>query len=425
MTWVDVLMVLLRIVFAVVVPLLFVPIFVWLERRGASYIQDRSGPNRCHIGGITLFGLIQPIADAVKLIFKEDLTPRHIKNKFYFYIAPAILFSASLLTFAVIPFADSVEIGDKSYLMQAIPTDIGILWFLGIAGIAVYGIILAGWASHNKYSILGGLRASAQVISYEVPMGLALIGILICYGTVDLNQMVRTQSELLFGFLPNWGIFLQPFGFLLFMIAAIAESNRTPFDCAEGESEIVGGYHTEYSSMKFALFFMGEYVAMFVSSALIATLYFGGYNIPYVTTEMLRENSMLVAAILMVIVPVAFLAFIFWMHRTNRSHYTTADDKRTRETKILTWAFLVVMFGIQGLLGISILAGDAASQMLTVVIQIVVFLMKTFFFGFLYVWIRWTLPRFRYDQLQNLGWKYLLPLALLNIFITGAVVVCL
>lgn len=427
MSGVDILMVVLRLAFAILVPLTFIVIFVWMERRGASYIQDRSGPNRANVGGFTLGGLVQPVADAVKLIFKEDLTPGHIRNKFYFMLAPAIVFAAALLTFAVVPFADDITIGDKTYMMQGIPMDVGILWFLGIAGFAVYGIILAGWSSHNKFAMLGGLRATAQVISYEIPLALAVIALLGVYGSVHLNDMVRYQGELLWGFVPAWGIVVQPIGFLLFMITAVAEANRTPFDIAEGESEIVAGYFTEYSSMKFALFFMGEYVAMFVSSAIIVTLYFGGYHIPWLNTETLRENATTVAQTLLVLVPLFFAMFILWMRKNSRCHYDRPNDPRVREANVLTVVFIGLAAAIELvlLLALSMGLGEMGAQILTMIIQIIVFILKTFLVGFLYVWIRWTLPRFRYDTLQLLGWKVLLPIALVNIIVTAVVVLSL
>jgi NADH-quinone oxidoreductase subunit H len=424
MSLLDVVMVLIRVLFGVIVPLTFVVIFVWMERRGASFIQDRAGPNRCNIGGFTLGGLIQPVADAVKLVFKEDILPAHVEHKFYFVIAPAIVFLTSLVAFAVIPFADVLVIGESRYVMQAIPMDIGILWFLGIAGFAVYGFILAGWASHNKYGILGGLRASAQLISYEIPMGLALVSVLMVYGTVHLTEIAQFQGELLFGFLPAWGIILQPLGAIIFITTAFAEANRVPFDLAEGESEIVAGYHTEYSSMKFAMFFMGEYVAMFVSSALIVTLFFGGYQIPWLDTQKMVTYSKQIIIALIILLPILSVFFTAWMKKNNKSHYDRPNDPRVRETRILT----KVIYGLVGLVVIGLvlyllfLTGSVYDRVLVVVLQVIVFLVKTFLMGFVYIWVRWTLPRFRYDQLQILGWRILLPLALLNIVVTGAVI---
>ncbi len=427
MSALDFLLVIVRIAFGVFVPLSFVAVLVWMERRGAGYFQDRSGPNRCHVMGFRAGGLIQNIADAVKLIFKEDIVPGHITHKFYFILAPTLVFITAILSFAVVPFADTLILGENSYVMQGIPTDVGILWFLAVVGFGVYGIILAGWSSHNKYGVLGGLRAAAQVISYEIPMGLAIVSLLTIYSTVNLSEMAQYQGQLLFGFIPMWGVFLQPLGVIIFIVAAFAETNRTPFDLAEGESEIVAGFHVEYSSMKFALFFMGEYVAMFVSSALIVTLYFGSYQIPWFSTETLANNAKPVVIFLMLAIPAAAYLFNNWMKKNNRSHYNRPNDPRVRETQVYSavlWSLVVFLEII--FIGFLIFStGGAGARILVALLQISCFLFKTFLMCFVYVWVRWTLPRFRYDQLQKLGWQKLLPLALLNIFITSAVVVSL
>jgi NADH-quinone oxidoreductase subunit H len=427
MSQLDILLVLLRVAFGAFVPLCFIAVLVWLERRGAAFFQDRAGPNRANIFGFRAAGLVQNAADGIKLIFKEDVIPGHSTHKFYFVLAPLIVFFCALVSFAVMPFADTLVLEGKRYIMQGIPMDLGILWFLAITGFAVYGIILAGWSSHNKYGVLGALRASAQVISYEIPMGLALVSLLVVYGTVNLNEMVHFQGQLLFGFIPMWGIVLQPLGAIIFIVAAFAETNRTPFDLAEGESEIVAGFHVEYSSMKFALFFMGEYVAMFVSSSIIITLFFGGYQIPWLSTETLVGYAKPLAMLLIGLVPVAAVLFCAWMMKNNKSHYDRPNDPRVREAKVyrvIIWMMVVVVEAI--LIGYLLYAaGGAADRVLVVLLQIATFLVKTFMMCFVYVWVRWTLPRFRYDQLQLLGWKMLLPLALLNIFITSAVVVAL
>jgi len=425
MSALDILLVLLRVAFGALVPLSSVAILVWMERRGAGFFQDRAGPNRCNVMGFRAAGLIQNIADGIKLVFKEDVIPGHIRHKFYFVLAPVLVFVTAILCFAVIPFADILVIGDSKYIMQAIPMDLGILWFLAIVGFGVYGIILAGWSSHNKYGVLGGLRAAAQVISYEIPMGLALVSLLAVYGTVNLTEMAQFQGQLLFGFIPMWGVFLQPLGVIIFIVAAFAETNRTPFDLAEGESEIVAGFHVEYSSMKFALFFLGEYVAMFVSSALIVTLYFGSYQIPWLSTETLVAYARPVVIALMLGLPVFAYLFMAWMKKNNRSHYHRPNDPRVRETKVyvtLLWS-LVILLEVIFLGYLAFAHGTAADRIIVALLQIATFLTKTLLMCFVYVWVRWTLPRFRYDQLQKIGWEKLLPLALLNIFITSAVVV--
>jgi NADH-quinone oxidoreductase subunit H len=338
-----------------------------------------------------------------------------------------LVFVTALLCFAVIPFADVLVIGEKEYVMQAIPMDVGILWFLAVVGFGVYGIILAGWSSHNKYGVLGGLRAAAQVISYEIPMGLALVSLLAVYGTVNMTEMAQFQGRLLFGFIPMWGVVLQPIGVIIFVVAAFAETNRTPFDLAEGESELVAGFHVEYSSMKFALFFLGEYVAMFVSSALIVTLYFGSYQIPWLATETLVEYARPVVICLMLGTPVLAWLFGEWMKRNNRSHYYRENDPRERETRVylaILWTLVVFIEAV--FVGYLVFAaGGVADRILVTVLQVTTFLVKTTMMCFVYIWVRWTLPRFRYDQLQKIGWEKLMPLALLNIFVTSAVIVSL
>ncbi|NLX19481.1 MAG: NADH-quinone oxidoreductase subunit H [Desulfobulbus sp.] len=426
MSQLDILLLVLRVAFGALVPLCFIAVLVWMERRGAGFIQDRSGPNRANIFGFRAAGLVQNFADAVKLITKEDVIPAHIKHRFYFVLAPVIVFFISLVSFAAIPFADVLVINGNQYIMQAIPTDLGILWFLAIAGFAVYGIILAGWSSHNKYGMLGGLRAAAQVISYEIPLVLAVISALIVYGSVSLTDITQYQGQLLFGFIPMWGVVVQPLGAIIFIVAAFAESNRIPFDFAEGESELVAGFHVEYSSMKFGMFFMGEYVAMFTSSAIIVTLYFGGYQIPWFTTETLVNHAGIVSFLLMLIVPAFAFLFSLWMQKNNKRPYEMANDPNIRETAVYTKLLWIVVGGIEVLLlFFMVLSAGAAANILVALLQIATFLIKTTLMCFVYVWVRWTLPRFRYDQLQRLGWQTLLPLSLLNIFVTSAVVVAL
>ncbi len=427
MSVVDSVILIVRVLFGAFVPLSFVAVLVWMERRGAAFFQDRAGPNRANICGFRAGGIIQNLADGFKLIFKEDVIPAQVRHKFYFIFAPVIVFFTALASFAVVPFADTLVLGDRHYVMQAIPIDAGILWFLAIAGFAVYGIMFAGWSSGNKYGKLGGLRAAAQVISYEIPMGLAIVSLLSVYGTVNLSEMARFQGGLLFGCIPMWGIVLQPLGAVIFIVSAFAETNRTPFDLSEGESEIVAGYHIEYSAMKFAIFFMGEYVAMFTSSAIIVTLYFGGYQIPWLSTAALVHWCKPVCLALLILVPVCMYVFGRWMKKNNRSHYYRINDPRKKEAAVynkILWA-LVIMVELYLVVLLFSSTGGASHHIFVMLLQIAAFLVKTTLMCFVYVWVRWTLPRFRYDQLQKLGWKTLLPLSLLNIFITGAVVVAL
>lgn len=401
------------------------PIMVWWERRIAGLIQDRTGPNRCDIGGIRLGGLIQSIADMLKLVFKEEFMPAFIKYRFFYTIAPGIVFLCSFITFAVIPFADELIIDGVAYKMQALPIDLGILWFLAYAGLSVYGIILGGYSSESKYGILSSIRASAQVISYEAAMGLSLVSMLIVYGSVNLADMASAQGELLFGFIPAWGVVMQPLACLIFVVTAFAEANRTPFDIAEGESEIVAGYHTEYSAMKFGLFQVAEFAAMCSSSAIIVTIFFGGYQIPWLDTDTLKGNINIVIGISIILLPLIMFMFTNWIKKNNT--WKNPNDRRAKETGILVkvfWAITIVLMLALGALLMSGLGSNGTNIAVTV-LQVSTFMIKFFLVNFFFVWVRWTLLRFRYDHLQMLGWKVLLPLSLLNIFITATVVVVL
>jgi len=401
-----------------------VPILVWMERRVAAFIQDRLGPNRSNIFGFRIGGIVQSFADMLKLIVKEEFYPKHIKFKFYYMLAPAIVFGASYLTFAVIPFSNTLLTDKGLSVVQLLPIELGILWFIALAGLSIYGIILAGWSSHNKYGMLGSLRATSQVISYEVSMGLAIVSMLLTYGTIYLNGMVDFQGELLWGFLPAWGILIQPLAGIIFIITAFAETNRAPFDVAEGESEIVAGYHTEYSAMKFALFFMGEYVAMAASSALIVTMFFGGYHLPWLDSSALLENPKVVLTIIGVALIPLIGGMIYWMRKNNRISGIN-EPQRTRETKILTIILALTLVGSE--LGVlALLNADMTNQIssyIATTIQILTFVIKVFMMNFVFIWVRWTLPRFRYDQIQSLGWNILLPLAIANVIITAIVIV--
>jgi NADH-quinone oxidoreductase subunit H len=307
---------------------------VWLERKVSGHIQNRWGPTR-----VGPFGLLQPLADGVKFIFKEDLTPPHVYRPLYI-AAPIIAVVFAITSIAVIPFGNTLEIGNISTPFQIAPDlNIALLIVLGITSMGVYGVALAGWSSNSKYSLLGGLRASAQMISYEVALGLSLVPVMIRAGSFSLRDIVDSQRHL------HWNIWYVPFGtiaFFIYLISAYAETNRTPFDLPEAESELVAGYHTEYSAMKFAMFFMAEYANMVTVACLATTLFLGGWLGPVAGPPIVRM-------------------------------------------------FLPVLW----------------------------FCLKVFFFMFLYVWVRWTLPRFRYDQLMAFGWKVLLPLSIANIVVTA------
>ena len=346
----------IKIALVVFIMLTGVAYTTWLERKLIGRIQNRWGPTR-----VGPFGLLQPLADGVKFILKEDLLPDYV-HKGLFILAPMLALVMSLISIAVIPFGETITIAGHTTALQISgithagggisDINIGLLIILGVTSIGVYGVALAGWSSNSKYSLLGSLRASAQMISYELSLGLSLVGILLLSGTLSLREIVETQikgstEHPWLGFLPHWYIFPQIVGFFIYLLAAYAETNRIPFDMPEAETELVAGYHTEYSSMKFAMFFMAEYVNMFTVACLASLLFFGGWHGPQL----------------------AFLPPI----------------------------------------------GQA-------LLPVVYFAIKVFFFIFLYIWIRGTLPRFRYDQLMAFGWKFLLPLAIANIIVTSFIV---
>ncbi len=425
MSAVSISVVVFNIVMALIVSLVFVPILVWMERRVAGFIQDRLGPNRCHIGGVRLGGIVQSFADMLKLVFKEDYRPNTVKEKVLFRLSPVIVFVTAYLSFMVIPFADDLTIDGKTYIMQALPIEFGLLWVLAFAGLGVYGLMLGGWSSNSKFSLLGGIRAAAQVISYEAVMGLSLVSMLIVYGSIHFGDMVRFQGELLWGFIPAWGIIIQPVAAILFIITAFAETNRAPFDIAEGESEIVGGFHTEYSAMGFGLFFVGEYIAMGAASALIITLFLGGYQIPWLNTNTLKENINIVMLVILIFLPTISYFFARWIKKNNV--WPDSKDIRNRETKWLIMGLIGINIVVTLILVWLLLSGISSNgaNASVALIQVITFVVKLIMMNFFFIWVRWTLVRFRYDQLQNLAWKVLLPIAIANVFITGIFVVFL
>jgi NADH-quinone oxidoreductase subunit H len=316
-----------------------------LERKASGWMQDRIGPNR-----VGPWGLLQPVADGMKQLMKEDITPPGAYRPI-FILAPIITLAPAILSFAVIPFAGSSlnlrQLGlpwNWELAPYIADLQIGLLVILGLASLEVYGVVLAGWSSGNRYSALGALRSSAQMISYELALGLAVVPVVLTSGSLRLQTIAESQGGVWFGFLPRWNVFIQPFGFLFLLVAIFAETKRLPFDLPEAEPELVAGYHTEYSAMKFVMFYMSEYSAMITNAAMLVTLFFGGWQLPWIELPQ-------------------------------------------------PWMALA---------------------------QIAVFIAKVFVFMFLFVWVRWTLPRFRYDQLMNLGWKVLLELAFLNLIVVAA-----
>lgn len=328
---------LVLIVIVVMASLVIAMYTTFAERKVAAILQDRRGPNRAGP-----FGMLQPLADGLKLFFKEEIIP-NFSSKALFILGPGLAMLTAIMTGAVVPWGDKVHFFDRDIALQIADVNVGILYVFAVVSMGVYGIMIGGWASNNKYSLMGALRAASQIISYELAMGISLIALLMVTGTLSLKEMVLDQQS---GY---WNIVYQPLGFLIFLICAFAECNRTPFDLAEAENELVGGYHVEYSSMKLGFYLFAEYINMFISSVIMATLFFGGYDIPFLNEANYDQN---------------------WM----------------------------ALFGVMMLMA------------------------KVVGFIFLFMWVRWTIPRFRYDQLMHLGWRVLIPLALVNMLVTGAII---
>lgn len=429
------------IIFVYVVAMML-PLMIYMERKVCAYIQDRRGPNRAAILGIRAFGLVHLVADVLKLLMKEDVEPK-ASERFLFRLGPFLVMAAVLVIMSAIPFGEPVDLGrpwgyDVQIHFQIVNLNAGILFVFAIASLEVYGLILAGWSSANKYSFLGAVRGAAQMISYELTMGLAVMGVLIVYGSVDLSHIVMSQ-----GANPlNWGLVLSPLGFLLFWIAIFAETNRTPFDLPEAEAEVVAGYHLEYSSFKFALFFMGEYASMVVSAALLVTLFMGGWMIPsfdgsslqgtggalewafgwvpLIDSAWLEANARLTIQVMLGLGAFGMAAAGGLIVNGARAPRLVYKDLRDKEPWVFAIAFFVgaVLFAVAAVAIQSVDFTRWMSLSTRVLAHAVCFMAKTFFFSFCFIWVRWTLPRFRYDQAMKLGWRYLLPLGLLNILIT-------
>ncbi len=335
--WIELLISVIKIATVLTVLLVSVAYAVYAERRVSAFMQNRYGPNR-----VGYQGLLQSFADVIKLVFKEDIVPVKA-NKPIHTLAPMISIFVALTTIAVVPFGHTIELFGRIISLQITDVNVGILYILALTSLGVYGITLSGWSSNSKYSLFGGIRSSAQMISYELSMGLSVVGIILITGSLSLQDIVLHQNGW------KWNLVLQPLGFIIFLVASFAETNRSPFDLPEAEPELVGGYHTEYSSMKFALFFLAEYANMIVASTVIATLYLGGWQFPYLQS-----------------------------------------------------------FGLP--------------PMAVSILQVLTFCAKVAFLVFFFIWVRWSLPRFRYDQLMNLGWKVMLPLSILNIIVTAILV---
>ena len=415
-----------RVVLMWLMPLMILPLMIWFERKVSAFMQDRTGPNRAAIAGVRLAGIVHTIADVLKLLGKEDIIPAQVQRRYYM-LAPILALVVSQLLFVVVPFADTLHWSEHRIAMQALRLDIGILYPLAVGSTFVYSIVLAGWASGNKFGVLGGLRGAAQVVSYEVGLGLAIVGAIMIYGTTDLNEMVRQQGMLVGGWLPRWGVLVQPVGAILFLVAAFAETNRTPFDLPERDAEIVAGYHTEYSAIRFASFFMAEYIHIIVSSGLVVTLYFGGWQVPWMDTASLRANAPLLLNVMLgglaVGGAVAAVAALRWSPALARQW---RDARRYEGYVFAVLAAGAALSGAAGLIALrGVVLPEWAPAALAALAQFSAFALKTLVFAFGFIWVRWTLPSFRYDQLMRLGWKQMMPLALANIGVTGIVLLLL
>jgi NADH-quinone oxidoreductase subunit H len=379
----ELLGVIVKLLFIVlVVAGLFLPLITWVERKQSAVMQDRIGANRADVMGLTVLGLLHPAADVLKLLTKEDVVP-YGANRVLHQLAPVIALVPAIVTLAVIPFGGTYTLGDTTFSLVVADIDWGMLFVFAVGSLATYGAVMAGWASNSNWGLLGSMRASAQMISYEVTMGLSVVGIFMCFGTLKLTEMALFQDQTfrIFGFLehvfgmavpgflswatlPMWGILLQPLAFILFLTCIMAENKRPPFDAPEGESELVAGYHMEYSGMRFGLFYTAEFLEVPVIGTIVTTLFLGGWSIPWLST----------------------------------------GD---------------IIGGVSGVFGQGFATG------LCIVLHVLSFLLKVVFMIWLQMAIRWTLPRFRYDQVMDLCWKMILPLSIANVFATAAVILLL
>lgn len=353
----DAWLLVLRIAFVLVAVLNLAALLTWLERKQSALMQDRIGANRATVLGFRAMGLFHIVADSLKMFLKEDFVPRW-GSRFFHTLAPFVSAFCALAVFACIPFGDVLRVGGSAIPLQIAEADVALLMVFAFLSLGVYGVFFAGWASRNKFGLLGALRGCAQMLSYEVCLGVSIVGLVMVYGTLSLREMALWQGRLLFGFLPAWGVFLQPVAFFVFFTAGMAETKRVPFDLPEGESEIIG-YFVEYSSMKFGLFFLTDFIEIVIVACLSAHFFFGGWQVPY-----LQDSG-----------------FLF------------------------PWG-----------------SAWPLPFWLTDVLRVAAFGFKVFFLCWLQLAVRWTLPRFRYDQLMDLGWKILLPVSIANVLVTGAVI---
>jgi NADH-quinone oxidoreductase subunit H len=352
----DLLIILIKTVFALAWLLALTLFLTWVERKESAVLQDRIGANRASILGLRLFGIFQPVADALKMMFKEDFVPS-FSQRFLHTLAPFLSFFFVAVTIAAVPFGPNVAVAGRTIPLQIADLNVGILFVFAMFALGIYGILLGGWGSNNRFALLGSFRGAAQLISAELAIGLSMVGLIMVYPSLSLSSIVHDQGEMILGFLPRWGVFLQPLGFAVFFVAALIETKRVPFDIPEGESEIIG-FFAEYGGLKWGLFMMTDFMEIIIISCLLATLFFGGWQVP-------------------------------WL-RPDGFHFPWGTD----------WIL---------------------PRALVVILQVAAFNFKVLFFCWLQILIRWTYPRLRYDQLLKLGWKLLIPLSAANILATGLV----
>jgi NADH-quinone oxidoreductase subunit H len=360
--WIEVGIAAIKALVVILMVLSLAGVLGWMERKGSALIQDRIGANRASIFGVAAAGLVNTLmADPLKFLTKEDIIPDRA-DRLLHTLAPCINLFPVIVAFAALPIGDAITIGGRAIPLQAIHLNVGILYVLAMLSLGVYGVVLGGWASNDRFSLLGGIRGSAQMISYEIGLGLSVVAMVMTFGTVDLQAMVRAQGHLIGGWLPAWGILYQPLGFLIFLCCGIAESKRVPFDMPEGESELIAGYFTEYSGIKYLMFFMTDFAEVAVVAGLVTTLFFGGWQVPFLMSD---------------------------------------------------------GFHFPG--GATLLL----PQLLVVLLQVAAFMVKVLFFCWVQILVRWTLPRLRYDQLMWFGWKGLLPLSLANVLATATIILAI
>ncbi len=352
----DVLIILLKVCLTLAWTLLLALFLTWVERKESAVMQDRIGANRASVFGLRLFGLFQPFADAIKMLFKEDFTPTFSQRTLH-WLAPALSFFFVAVAMIAVPFGSPVRLFGRTVPLQVVDLSAAVLFVLAMLSLGIYGILIGGWASSSRFALIGGLRGAAALVSYEVALGLSLVGLIMVFPSLSLARIVELQGGLLFGFLPKWGVFLQPLGFVVFFIAGLAGTKRVPFDMPEGESEIIG-FYTEYGGLKFGLFMFADFLEVIVLSAMAVTLFFGGWQVPW-----LGDGG-----------------FVFpWGGRAGMAPWAVA------------------------------------------VLRVLSFNLKVLFFCWLQILVRWTYPRFRYDQVMDLGWKVLVPLGAANVLATGLI----